>query len=102
MAFVSTLLTNTLTPIYPAGGTNAVITTLLFCNQDVAAQSIDVHLVSNGGSPSSTNKIINQLPIDPNDTFVFNSERMVVGPGDTIHAKTSTGNVSVTVSYVAV
>lgn len=103
MAIQSTLLGNTTIAISPALNSDAAITAMLFCNLNTAIEYIDVHVVIEGATPSITNKIVNQAPIDPNDTFVFSTERLVLGSNDRIYASTTTSNgCSVTVSYVTI
>jgi hypothetical protein len=103
MAIQSTLLGNTTIAISPDLTQDAAITAMLFCNLNTVVEYIDVHVVVDGATPTDTNKIVNQAPIDPNDTFVFSTERLVLGVHDRIHAKTTTSNgCSVTVSYVTI
>lgn len=103
MAILSTLLATSTGPITPNLGTDVAITVMMFCNLNTAIENIDVHAVANGASPSNTNKIVDQAPVDPGDTFIFSTERLVLGAGDRIHASATTGNmVAVTVSYVII
>jgi len=109
MAIQSSLLQDSTSAISPSLSSDIAVTTLIFCNLNtpdpmdisIGRQYIDVHVVENASSVSNTNKIINQLPINAGDTFSFSTERIVLGQGDRIHAKTTTSNqVSVTISYV--
>jgi hypothetical protein len=111
MAILSTLLTSTAAPISPNLAINAAVTVMLFCNLNLpnpadsalGRQYIDIHIVANGAAVSNTNKIINQVPIDAGDTFVFSAERIVLGPNDRVYAKTTDiNNVSVTITYVVI
>lgn len=111
MAILSTSLTTTLTPISAVLNTDSAITVMFFCNLNIAnpvdssigRQFIDVNVVPAGGAPSNLNKIANQIPVDAGDTFTFSTERLVLGPNDRIHAATtSSGEVSVTISYVVI
>lgn len=103
MAIQSTLLGNTTIAISPDLTQDAAITAMLFCNLNVAIEYLNVHVVADGDLPTDTNKIVNQAPIDPNDTFVFSTERLVLGVHDRIYASTTTSNgCSVTVSYVTI
>lgn len=103
MAIQNTLLGNITAAISPALISDAAITAMLFCNLNTVVEYIDVHVVVEGSTPSDTNKIVNQAPIDPNDTFIFSTERLVLGSNDQIYASTTTANgCSVTVSYVTI
>jgi hypothetical protein len=111
MAISSTILSNVINPISPELISDSAITVMLFCNlnvpdindPDLGKQFIDVFLVADGDAPTSANKIVNQIPINAGDTFTFNTERIVLGPGDRVHANTTTaGQTSVTISYVVI
>jgi hypothetical protein len=111
MAILSTSLLNTPSPISPILTTDSAVTVILFCNlntfdpSDITAgkQYIDIYVVASGASPSDLNKIANQVPVDAGDTFTFSTERLVLSPNDRIYAATTTsGEVSVTISYVVI
>jgi hypothetical protein len=114
MAIQSTLLSDTVGAISPDMTKDIAITTLIFCNlntpdpldETIGRQNIDVYVVIDGDTPdevTGTNKIIGQLPIDAGDTFSFSTERLVLSAHDTIQANTTTsGQVSVTISYVTI
>lgn len=111
MAILSTLLTNSAAPISPDLPGDTAVTVMLFCNlnlpnpndESLGKQFIDIHVVADGGSATNTNKIVNQVPIDAGDTFVLSNERIVLGPGDRVYARTTdSGEVSATITYVVI
>lgn len=111
MAILSTLLTNTPAAISPNLAGDTAVTVMLFCNlnlpnpsdSSMGRQYVDIHVVASGGSITDTNKIVNQVPLDAGDTFVLSTERIVLGPGDRVYARTTdTGEVSVTITYVVI
>ena len=111
MAILSTSLTNTATPISPPETSDVALTVMLFCNLNprdpanpsAGTQNLDIFVVPNGGNPTPTNKIGNQIPVEAADTFVFSTERIVLSQGDRIYASTTnSGQVSATVSYVKI
>lgn len=103
MAIQSSLINSTAAPISPSLGSSYAITVMMFCNLNTVIEYLDVHVVASGDTPTDTNKVVYQVPIDPNDTFIFSSERLVLEAGDRIYAATTTPNmVSVTVSYVTI
>ena len=111
MAILSTLLTNTAAPISPDLPGDTAVTVMLFCNlnlpnpndSSLGKQFIDIYIVADGGSATNTNKIVNQVPIDAGDTIVLSNERIVLGPGDRVYARTTdSGEVSVTITYVVI
>ena len=111
MAIYNTSLQNTATAISPVSVSDIAITVMFFCNNNTpdpldanfGKQLVSVHVVPSGGSVSNENRIVNQVPVDAGDTFVFGAERLVLSAGDTIHALTSDNNaISVTISYVVI
>jgi hypothetical protein len=103
MAIQSSLINSAATPISPSLGSSYAITVMMFCNLNTTIEYIDIWVVASGDSAIDTNKVVNQVPLDPNDTFTFSTERLVLDPGDRIWAAVTTPNmVSVTVSYVTI
>ena len=111
MAILSTNLNSTPIAISPNLVTDSAVTVMLFCNlnapdpldDSVGRQNLDIHVVAAGSAVNTTNIIVNQVPVDAGDTFTFSTERLVLGPGDRIWAKTTDASqVSVTVSYVVI
>lgn len=119
MAILSTSLLSTpnqISPVLADITINGVqrdhaVTVIFFCNLNIpdpnnvnfGLENIDVYVVKNGDVYSSTNKIVNKIPISAGDTFTFSAERIVLSPGDSIYASTTTnGLVSATLSYVVI
>lgn len=117
MAISSNLLTTTPSAISPASiivsgqPKDIAITVMFFCNlnerdpadSNVGRQFLDIHVVSSGDTPSLTNQIAKQLPVDAGDTFTFSTERLVLNSGDRVFASTTNnGQVSATISYVVI
>ena len=111
MAITSTLIQTTAEPISPLLEADIAITVMLFCNNntpdpfDTSAgiQYLDVHIVKNNETLSTTNKIVSQVPIDAGDTFAFSAERLVLSPGDQVYAlATNNSIISSTISYVVI
>jgi hypothetical protein len=76
---------------------------MMFCNLNTTIENIDIYVVAAGDTAIDTNKVAQQVPLDPSDTFTFSTERLVLSPGDRVYASTTTNNqVSVTVSYVTI
>lgn len=79
------------TTVYTSSGTTA-ITCMFFLNDNVAARTLNVHVVQSGGSIANTNQIIKTITIDPADTYVINTEKLVLSNGDTIQCTASVGS----------
>jgi len=116
MAITNNFIDATITTIYTSSGETAV-TSMIFCNYaDVdniggspgsvltdADTFLDLHIVKSGDTFSDENKILHQLKIPGGETFIMDTERLVLENGDTIQAQTtSPATISVTVSSVAV
>lgn len=90
------------TQVFLASGEQA-ITTVFFCNQsDTVDCLVDVYLVPVGQTPGMESLVMKKLPLVANETFVFDTEKLVLSAGDSIYAQTSQPNTAVaTVSSMA-
>lgn len=106
MALLSTQLTNTTTSIFTSSGTNA-ITAIYVCNSGSQAVHVTIYAVANGDTPSALNAIYYGIPLTINDTYVIDTEKIILENGDSLHANldvASSGSVRVvaTVSSIEV
>ena len=107
MAISNSYINATITTVYTSSGTNA-ITSMIFCNYADSTLTdadtyLDLHIVPNGGTYNDQNKILHQLRIPAGETFIMDSERLVLESGDTVQAQTtSPATVSVTISTIPV
>jgi hypothetical protein len=111
MAILSNTLTTTPSPISLNLTLDTAITVMFFCNLNEfnpadpadGRQFLDIFVVSANQSPSDNNKIGNSIPVDAGDTYVLNTERLVLSPGDRIFAATTEANrLTSTISYVII
>lgn len=90
-----------------------VVTTMMIVNiatpdpldDTVGLTTLTMHIVNNGGvgSISNANIVINQLPITAGETFVMDTEKIVLEAGDSIILTgAAPANLSATVSYVEI
>lgn len=102
MAIFNTLLNSGgNTTIYSADG-DKMLATMIFCNiipadpynEDNNMAYLDLHLVKAGDPLSSTNMIVNALPVPAGETVFFDTERIVLEAGDAVMASLSSGGVS--------
>jgi hypothetical protein len=86
-----------------------VITTVIFTNtanadpaDDTAGETtLTAHLVESGGSLGPSNMVINALPISAGETFVMDTEKLVLEAGDSMQVLSgSPNNLVATLSYV--
>lgn len=94
----------------PAGKQYA-ITTIMVCNtwtpnpldEDDGKTNFDMHLIPSGDAKSSVNQVINELELPAGETFTFDTEKVVLGEGDSVLVVgDSPTNLSITVSYLEV
>lgn len=85
MALKSTVLTDVPTKIYQSEGCNAV-TTIYFCNTGAITVSFNVHATPKSVVPDGTNLIYKQLNLPCNETFVMDTEKLVLEDGDCLYA----------------
>lgn len=84
------------------------VTCVMFCNNSVADAELTMHIVPALGATSNTNMVISQLSIPAGETFSFDTEKVVLGTGDRIIAKSSINvdgqgaGLQATVSYMRV
>jgi hypothetical protein len=77
--------------------------TLYIANYTGSAVSANVYLIPAAGTAGNNNIIIPNLQIAGYDTYIMNTERLVLGNGDMIQANANTGSaLTATVSYTGV
>lgn len=110
MAIQSTAIGTTATPLYTSSGSNA-ITNIMFCNTvpynpaspNTGLAYLTVYLVKNTESPTTTNTVVNYMPIPAGETFSFDSEKIILSNGDSVQALADvTATLVATVSYLSV
>jgi hypothetical protein len=110
MAIFNTNVTSSNTTLNSGSGDRA-ITTLIFCNTSTYVPAtptlnqslLYVYAVPSSGSVGTGTIIVNGLPIPAGETVSFDQEKMVLGTGDSLVAKTdSLSNITATVSILAV
>ena len=88
-----------------AATADTAVTSIHFCNLTAENAVIDVYVLPNDGSttaPTENNKIYNSLTIQGKDTYVIDTEKMILTNGDKIYVQNadSTGQVIATVSTI--
>jgi hypothetical protein len=90
------------TTVYTSSGQTA-ITCMFFMNDNASARTLDVHVVQNGATAAATNKIVKTISIDGADTYVVNTEKLVLDNGDMIQCVASaTSSIYGTISSVTI
>ena len=110
MSLTSIAIGTTNTTVYASTGNNA-ITTMIICNINVFVDAtptantakFTLYAVPSGQSVGNTNMIVNAIPITAGETLSLDQEKLVLGNGDTLIAKSDTGSTLVmTISTLAV
>lgn len=100
-----TNLTLTLTPQQVAVGTateNKAITCIQICNitnlpgfEGAMTVNVNVYAVPNGMTADYSTLIYSGVPITAGDTFIVDTERMILGDGDSIWADCDSGSSAI-------
>jgi hypothetical protein len=102
MALINTTLTTSAANIYASSG-NSVVVTVYLCNTDTVARTVSLFAVPAAGTASGSNQIIKDLSIAPSDTYIMNTERLVLANGEMLQANCNVNSViTATVSYTGV
>jgi hypothetical protein len=105
MAILNTRLETTdQTTVFQSVGQQA-ITVIYLCNTSVGNVAVNMYAVNSGDSSAGSidNQIYSQLEILPNDTYVIDTEKLVLDNNDEIEVGANVpGAITVTVSYVTV
>lgn len=115
MAIANGFIDATFTTLYTSSGSNAV-TTMIFCNyadtDNIAGGGLvltdadtflNLHIVKNGDPANDSNKILHNVSIPAGETFIMDSERIVLDAGDRVMAQTtSPATISFMISTIQV
>ena len=105
MALSSTVISNSTNSTILAGTTGKLraVTCLFLCNTNTTtADTVTIHAVANGQSATATNTIIKSTEINATDTLTFDTEKLLLGDGDSLQGQSVNGTISATVSYTDV
>lgn len=102
MALAQSTLTTSASAVYTSSGNSAIVTIYL-CNYSAVDQTATLHLVAAAGSVSNSNIVYKEIPIAAGDTYVIDTERLVLANGESIRALASANSsITMTVNYVGV
>ena len=84
---------------------DTAVTSIHLCNITNSDAVIDIYLLPNDGSttvPTENNKIYNSLTIQATDSYIIDTDKMILSSGDKIYVQNadSSGQVIVTVSTI--
>ena len=102
MAISNNLINTTDTDLYVSSGNSAVTVTYL-CNTHTADVTVQVNLIPSGDGVAAPNQIYKDLVIPAGDTYVLDSERLILATGDRLSARADINTVvAATVIYVGI
>jgi hypothetical protein len=102
MSIAQGTITTATATLFTSSGTNA-ITAIYLMNDHSGTVTVQLHIVSDGDSIGNTNKIIKNLEIAAGDTFVVDTERLILSNNDRIQATADVDSVCYsTISYIGV
>lgn len=92
-------ITDTLAGYYTSPAKKrTLISKLTFSNAGIGAESVDIHLVPDGGTAGSGNKVVSARTVNNNETIaIYQLEGQVMQPGDSLHIVSDTIASSVVV-----
>ena len=104
MAITNSLITTgAAANVYVSSGSSA-ITAMYLCNIDTVPRTFDIYVCPSSTivTPAST-RIYSAVNLQAGDTYVVDSEKLILSSGDMIKANTSgTSAISMTVSYIGI
>lgn len=103
MSIKSTVLSGVSPDTVYQSSDQSAVTTMYICNKSPTQVTVNIHLVPSGYTATPDNLIYYALQVAPNDTYVCDTERMILDDNDSVIADASFPNsLVVTVSYVGV
>ena len=84
---------------------SVAVTTIHLCNITAADATVNIYLLPYDGSttvPTQNNKIYNTLTVKALDTYIVDSEKLILSTGDKIYVETpdSSGLIVATISTI--
>lgn len=104
MAITNSLITTgAAANVYVSSGSSA-ITAMYMCNIDSTARTFDIYVCPSGQIETQvTQRIYSGIQIQAGDTYVIDSEKLILGNGDMLKANASSSNsLAMTISYIGI
>ena len=84
---------------------DTAVTTIHLCNVTVSDATVNIYLLPEDGStntPTENNKLYNTLTIQATDTYIIDTEKLILGNGDKLYivCPDSSAQVVATVSTI--
>lgn len=102
MAISNTVLSTITGAVYTSSNDSAT-TALYLCNVSGSTVTFNLYAVPNGESQGDQHTLYSFVSLEPNDTYVIDTEKLIMSNGDTIQGNCSANTaVTVTVSYIGI
>lgn len=103
MAIQNEVLGTTLAPVYTSSG-NSAVTAIYLCNTSGSTASFSMFAVPSGDvADPATNMIYSTVQIAPSDTYVIDTEKLILEDSDSLVAlASSVGSIIATVSFLRI
>ena len=110
MAIQSIAIGTSNTELYASSG-NTAVTCIWVCNTAAydpnnpatGTTYLDLHFVKQGDGITTTNLIVNQLPVPAGETVTFDTEKIILDSGDKVVASSAApANLVATISTISV
>ncbi len=84
---------------------SVAVTTIHLCNITAENATVNIYLLPSDGSttvPTQNNKIYNTLTVQAQDTYIIDTEKLILSTGDKIYIETpdSSGLIVATISTI--
>lgn len=84
---------------------DTAVTSIHLCNITATDATVNIYLLPDDGSsagPTEANKLYNALTIQATDTYIIDTEKMILSSGDKIFVETpdSAGSIVATISTI--
>ena len=101
MTISNTFLTTSVGPICTSPSVTTVVTSMYFCNLGDTQATFTVYAVPYGQAVSPIHTIYENIQLAPHDTYIVESEKLMLDYGDSVCAVASTDNeITATVSFM--
>lgn len=100
----SAYLSNSPTKLIEGTSTESkAVTVAYFCNTTSSQITVNVYAVPNEASVITNHKIYNQMTVEAFDTLIIDTEKIILGAGDSLWADCSVTNAIIsTISSVSI
>ncbi len=102
MAISQATVGTSATTLFTSVGNNAT-TAMFFMNDNASTRQLTVFVVKSGGTAGAANTITKAIDVTAGNTYVINTEKIVLSNGDTIQALAShASSIYATISTVSI